>query len=667
MKAGPLVEDLQFRTEDVYESVGDRVGAAVESAQSYLLSLQAADGHWCGELEGDTIVESEYLLTLYLLGRSGEARARKAAEYIRRQQLPPGGWAVYPGGPPEVSASVKAYFVLKLMGDDPEAPHMVRARDVILGLGGIEACNSFTRIYLSIFGQCGWEDCPAVPPELILLPDWFPLNIYRISSWSRAIVVPLSIIWARKPSCPVPDHANIGELHRPEAPVKPRRPAGGPRQRLWTTFFRAANWALKAMEAASLTPLRAKALRTAEAWIQERLEGSDGLGAILPPIINTVIAFRCLGYPLDHPLLVSQVRELEKLEIEDADTLRIQPCFSATWDTALALQALLESGLPAAHPALEKGTRWLLDREARGPGDYQRRNPEAEPGGWFFEYRNPFYPDADDTTAALTTLSRLRLTPPASDQGRRDALDRGLRWLFSMQNTDGGWGAFDKGCDNEILTFIPFADHNAMIDPSCEDITGRGLEALHHLGVPPDSAALRRAIAFLRAKQAPDGTWYGRWGCNYLYGTWLALRGLAQVGEDLSQERYQRAAAWLYRCQNEDGGWGELPTSYDDPARKGIGPSTASQTSWALLALFALNHSDSPGVRRALEYLLRTQGPDGSWRDDYWTGTGFPKVFYLRYHLYAVYSPLLALGIFQSLNMLEGTTAPFALIEEMRA
>jgi squalene-hopene/tetraprenyl-beta-curcumene cyclase len=364
---------------------------------------------------------------------------------------------------------------------------------------------------------------------------------------------------------------------------------------------------------------------------------------------------------------VSQVRELEKLEIEDEDTLRIQPCFSATWDTSLALQALLESGLPAAHPALDRGARWLLDREARGPGDYQRRNPQAEPGGWFFEYRNPFYPDADDTTAVLTTLSRLPLANPAGDESRREALARGLRWLFSMQNADGGWGAFDKGCDNDVLTFIPFADHNAMIDPSCEDITGRGLEALHHLGVPPESAALQRAVAFLRAKQAPDGTWYGRWGCNYLYGTWLALRGLAQVGEDLTQERYQRAATWLYSCQNEDGGWGELPASYDDPANKGVGPSTASQTSWALLALFALNHVDSPGVLRALEYLLSNQGPEGSWHDDYWTGTGFPKVFYLRYHLYAVYSPLLALAIYQSLQPLEGTTPPFTLIEEMRA
>jgi squalene-hopene/tetraprenyl-beta-curcumene cyclase len=649
MSSRPLAEDPDFGAQDFQPSVGARLRQAIRAAQAYLLSLQAPDGHWCGELEGDTIVESEYLLTLHLLGREREARARKAAEYIRRQELAEGGWAVYPGGPPEVSASVKAYFVLKLMGDDPAAPHMTRAREVIRGLGGIEACNSFTKIYLAIFGQCDWESCPAVPPELLLLPDWCPFNIYRISSWSRAIVVPLSIIWARRPRCPVPERASIQELHRAGAPIR-SRPRGGVRQRLWTGFFRLTNWALKTLERVSLTPLRKRALRTAEAWIRERLQGSDGLGAILPPIINTIFAFRSLGYSLDDPALLQQVNELQKLEIEEEDTLRVQPCFSATWDTSLALQALLESGLSASHPALQRGARWLLDQEVRTPGDYQRRNPEAEPGGWFFEYRNPFYPDADDTTAALTSLSRIPLGKAADDAARREALARGLRWLTSMQNADGGWGAFDKGCDNEVLTFIPFADHNAMIDPSCEDITGRGLEALSHLGLPPDHPMVRRAMAFLRKRQSPDGTWYGRWGCNYIYGTWLALRGLAQAEEDLASERYQRAAAWLYRCQNDDGGWGELPRSYDDPATKGLGPSTASQTAWALLALFALRHADSPGVRRGLEYLLRGQGPEGSWHDEYWTGTGFPKVFYLRYHLYACYSPLLALAIYEGLH-----------------
>lgn len=642
------------------------VTGALAAARSHLLSLQNEDGHWCGELEGDTIVESEYLLTLHFLGRGGEARARKAAEYVRRQQLPTGGWAVYPGGPPEVSASVKAYFVLKLMGDDPDAPHMAKARKVILELGGIEACNSFTRIYLSIFGQSDWQNCPAVPPEIVLLPDWFPFTIYRISYWSRAIVVPLSILWALKPSCPVPEPRQVPELHRRGSGPAPAR-KGALRQRVWASFFRAVDWGLRGLERASLTPLRRRALEAAEAWILEHLEESDGLGAILPPIINTVIALRSLGYSLEDPVLAGQVRELEKLEIEDEETLRIQPCFSAAWDTALALQALLESGTPLSDPALQKAARWLLDKEARRPGDYRKRSPGAPAGGWFFEYRNEFYPDTDDTAAALTALSRVPLADPAEERRRREALDRGRRWQLAMQNADGGWGAFDKGCDNEVFTFIPFADHNAMIDPSCEDITGRSLEALRHMGLPETHPALRRGVAFLKAKQAPDGTWYGRWGCNYIYGTWLALRGLEQAGEDLTQAAYERSAAWLYRHQNEDGGWGELPRSYDDPAQKGIGPSTASQTAWALMALFALGHRDTVGVRRGLDHLLHTQREDGSWKDEYWTGTGFPKVFYLRYHLYAVYFPLLALGLYEGLAAGASAVEPLELREGVGA
>lgn len=625
-------------------SLDDQVHGALERVRAYLLSIQNPDGHWCAELEGDTIVESEYFMALYFLGRGQEPRALKLAEYIRRQQLRDGAWAIYPGGPSEVSASVKAYFVLKLAGDHPEAEHMRRAREVIRGLGGIEACNSFTKIYLSIFGQCRWEECPAVPPELILLPDWFPFTLYRISYWSRAIVVPLSMMWALKPACAVPDHASIAELRATG------RPQPGPRhalrQRLWARFFRLTDWTLKALERWSVTPFRHKALAESEKWILERLENSDGLGAILPPILNTVIAFKCAGYSTDDPILASQIHELERLEIEEAGAIRIQPCFSALWDTVLAAQALLESGLPPKHPALQKATRWLLQKEVRKPGDYRRRCPEAEPSGWYFEYRNEFYPDIDDTAAVLNVLSRARLDGAEPDLARRESLARGVRWELAMQSRDGGWGAFDKDCSNEVFTFIPFADHNAMIDPSCEDITGRALEAFRHAGLGADHPAVRRAVRFLREKQDADGTWYGRWGCNYIYGTWLALTGLQAAGEDLSQERYQRTVAWLCGSQNADGGWGELPLSYDDPRKKGVGPSTASQTAWALMALFAAGHVESRTTEAGLEYLMRTQRKDGSWKDDYWTGTGFPKVFYLRYHLYATYFPLMALSLF---------------------
>ncbi len=619
----------------------DAIGERLEAARRYLLSLQQADGHWCGELEGDSILESEYVLTMHFLGRTSEPRVRKAAEYIRRLVLPEGGWASYRGGPPDASASVKAYFVLKLLGDDPEAPHMASSRRVIRALGGIRACNSFTRIYLAVFGQCSWDDCPIVPPELVLLPKSAPFSIYRMSSWSRAIVVPLSIVSACRPSCAVPEHARIPELLIEGPP--PNGKHHGLNVRFWRGAFTYAGMTLAMMERNSLTPLRRRALRAAERWVLKRLEHSDGLAAIFPPIVNTILAFRALGYAQDDPRLLRQVAELEKLAIEEDGTLRVQPCFSPVWDTALSGRGLLECGAPD-DPELLSAGRWLLDHEVRRPGDWSVSCPGVTPSGWYFEYANEFYPDTDDTAEVLGLLGLLEYPNAEAEQHRRHAVARGLAWLFAMQNRDGGWGAFDKECNLEVLTFIPFADHNAMIDPSCEDITGRTLETLASLGFGRDHPALGRAVRFLKARQQPDGTWYGRWGCNYIYGTYLALTGLAAVGEDLSAERYQRAARWLAQRQNPDGGWGELPDSYDDPGVKGQGPSTPSQTAWALMGLLACGEAESETVRHGVRFLLATQQDDGSWKDEYWTGTGFPKVFYLRYHLYASEFALRALA-----------------------
>jgi squalene-hopene/tetraprenyl-beta-curcumene cyclase len=626
------------------ERFRDRVGAALSAAQRKLLAAQREDGHWCAELEGDTILEAEYVMLLYYLGRGAEERVREAANYLRSKALPEGGWAIYPGGPAEVSVSVKSYFVLKLLGDPPEAPHMARARARIRELGGLDATNSYTRIYLSIFGQYEWERAPAVPPELILFPTWFPFNLYEMSSWSRAIVVPLSIVWALKPFRAVPAAADLAELrveggHNPTA-------AGSEQARVWAAFFRWVDRAIKWLERNGVRPLRERALAAAERWILERLRKSDGLGAIFPPIINCVYAFDCLGYDRDDALFLGQLRELEKLEIREGGTLRVQPCLSPVWDTCQSLNTLVETGLPAGHESLARGVEWLLDHEVREVGDWRVKCPDAPPGGWYFEYANEFYPDCDDTAQVLHALPKIDLPEPL--RGRAgEASRRALDWLLAMQNRDGGWASFDRGCDRAYLTAIPFADHNAMIDPSTADVTARAIEALTRNGYRPGDPPVRRAVAYLRREQEEDGSWYGRWGCNYLYGTWLALCALERVGEDPGAEWVRRATAWLHSVQNADGGWGETPASYDDPAAKGRGPSTAAQTAWALLGLFAAGDYASESVVRGLHYLLDTQQEDGRWADAAWTGTGFPRVFYLNYHDYSLYFPLLALARYQ--------------------
>lgn len=633
------------------------VEAAASRAREHLLSIQEEDGHWCGELEADTVLESEYILLLWFLGHEDEERVKKAAAYIRRHQLPGGGWAIYRGGPPEVSASVKAYFVLKLVGDHPDAPHMSRARRVILDLGGVEATNTYTKIYLAMFGQYDWERCPAVPPEMMLLPDWFYLNVNEMSSWSRGIFVPLSIIWAHRPVCHLPERLGVPELSVP-APRGGNGVAGNgvvDPERRWEAVahgvFLGVDLGLKVLERTVLErsrfrPLRQSAIRAAEQWILGRLEESDGLGAIFPAIVNTALAFKCLGYSNDHPAIRGQLEALEKHEVDLGDALRIQPALSPVWDTAQAVNALVMAGLPPDHPSLQRAAAWLVGREVRRPGDWRHKNPAGDVSGWYFEYANEFYPDCDDTSKVLTALARLEIPDRELRAGVRAARGRGLRWLLSMQNPDGGWAAFDRECDKEILTLIPFADHNAMIDPSWEDITGRILETLSLEGFPPSHPVVRRAVEFLNARQCDDGTWYGRWGCNYIYGTWLALWGLRAADVDLGAPRYRRSVDWLLAHQNADGGWGESLDSYEDPELKGCGPSTAAQTAWALLGLLAAGETTSEAVARGLEYLVGTQRGNGSWDDEHWTGTGFPCVFYLRYHLYDDYFPLLALGTF---------------------
>jgi squalene-hopene/tetraprenyl-beta-curcumene cyclase len=625
---------------------------AIAQARAHLLGLRQADGHWCAELEGDTILESEYLMMLWFLGRPRDERFERACRYLRQRQLDEGGWSIYPGGPPEASPSVKAYFVLKLAGDDPDAPHMRKARESILRLGGVAACNSFTKILLSVFGVWRREDAPAVPPELILLPRWFYVNIYEMSSWSRAIVVPLAIIWAARHHCPVPVDLDDIILER----RRDRVPANG-RERFWFTFFRGVDRAIKlADRIGAFRPFRARALSRCEAWTVERFQDSAGLGAIFPSIMNSVMALRLRGYPEEHPLVRSQLEELEKLELltgEPGDeALKLQPCCSPVWDTALTVNALLESGVPAHDPNVQQAVEWLLAKEVRQLGDWAAKCPGIDPGGWYFEYANEFYPDCDDTAEVLIALAKVRMVDPEAEVRRRAARDRAVRWMRAMQNRDGGWGAFEKDCNRELLTYVPFADHNAMIDPSTVDVTSRTIEALAlHLG--PDHPAVRRAVAFVEREQKEDGSWYGRWGSNYLYGTWLALCALAAVGRR-SSTAMARGVSWLLSVQQADGGWGETLQSYVDPTLKGVGPTTAAQTSWAMLGLLAVSAGrleEEPRIAAALEracdYLRQRQRADGGWLDPHWTGTGFPGVFYLRYHYYDRYFPLQALAAYQ--------------------
>jgi squalene-hopene/tetraprenyl-beta-curcumene cyclase len=630
-----------------------RLRAAIHDARAALLARQKPDGHWVGELQGDTILESEYVLLLAFLGRLDDPAIPKLANYILAHQQPAGGWSNYPGGPPDVSVSVKAYFALKLAGHAADAPLMRKAAEVIRSIGGAEACNSFTRFYLALLGQTPYRNCPAVPPELVLLPRWCYVNLYAMSSWTRTIVVPLSLVYAFKPVTPVPDGRGIRELFLgdPQSRRWPSKPSR--RWFSWTNFFLAGDWCFKRVEPL-LGPLRKWAVRKSARWMRERFEDSDGLGAIFPPMVYTVIALRCLGVPDDEPEMQWALKQLDDLKIEEGNTLRLQPCVSPVWDTALTTIALADAGLDGGASGMRRSVRWLLDKEVRRPGDWSRALPEVEPAGWFFEYRNGFYPDTDDTAMVLMALARARGGDPArprphpllaDDTGdpADDAIARAVRWLMAMQNSDGGWAAFDRNINRQLLTKVPFADHNAMLDPSCPDITARVLEALGHHGYGVGHPAVDRAVAFVRRTQEPDSGWPGRWGVNYLYGTWQVLQGLRAIDFDLSDPMVRRAAAWLKRVQQPSGAWGESCASYDDPSLAGVGEPTASQTAWALLGLVAAGEADSPEASAGAQWLLDTQRPDGTWAEEPFTGTGFPKVFYLKYHYYALYFPLMAL------------------------
>jgi squalene-hopene/tetraprenyl-beta-curcumene cyclase len=614
--------------------------------QSLLRAFNFEDGYWCGELRCDTTVVSDYVMLLHYLGRGDSPKIAKLCRHILSEQLEDGGWPLHPGGPADLSATVKAYWALKFAGRSPDEPALRKAARRITELGGIHRVNTYTKLYMALFGQYDWRGVPAIPPELLLFPKWFYFNIYEMSSWTRAIVIPLSIVWAKKATLPCPAHARLDELFpdsRRWLPLRDTIPTRGLLS--WTNFFLLWDEFLNIFEGRGPSVLRAWTLRKAEDWILERLQDSDGLGAIFPGIVNTILAMKALGYSDFDPRLRRQLSELEKLELEDGEALRLQPCFPPVWDTAIAAYALGESGLPADHPALVRAVEWMLAQEIKREGDWKVKNPRGRIGGWAFEFNNAFYPDVDDTAMVLMALPQAKL-PEASAKKRREIGGRALSWVLSMQCGNGGWAAFDKDCDKHILTKIPFADHNAMIDPPTADITARVLEMLGRQGWKASDRLVRPAIEMIRDEQETDGSWYGRWGVNYIYGTWQVLRGLRSIGADMSQAWIQRGAEWLESVQQEDGGWGETCETYADPAKKGCGPSTPSQTAWALMGLLAVRGPGASSVERGFDYLLRTQRPDGGWDEPIYTGTGFPKVFYLEYTLYRLSFPIMALGTY---------------------
>jgi len=618
----------------------------VTRAQECLLGLQNPDGHWEGELFVDATLCADYVLYMHWGGKLDPDLEAKCVAHIRSRQLPDGGWNIFIGGPSEINASVKAYFAMKLAGHSPTAPWMSEARANILRLGGIPQLNTFAKLYLALLGQFPWKDLPTIPSEIFLFPKWFFFNLYEMSSWSRTIIAPLAILNHYKPVRHLPAEKHLHELYPAGLENTDLSLKKDPRFWAWKNFFLRCDRFLKFYDRLPIHPLRQRALKAAERWMIRRMgEGSDGLSAIFPAMLNAMMALQVLNYGEDHPLVKKATRDFAGLFVETEDDFRIQPCLSPVWDTAITTIALAESGLQK-HPALDRAATWLERKEVRFEADWAVHVPAVEPSGWAFEHENKFYPDTDDT---MMVLMALRHVEPRDAYTRSAQFERALQWLLAFQDRDGGWAAFDKGVTAPWLEHVPFADHNAIIDPTCSDLTGRMLELLGLIGHPREDPVVCQALAMIRRTQEADGSWYGRWGVNYIYGTWQVLRGLAAIGENMNQEWVRRGRDWLESCQNEDGGWGETCESYNFPSLKGRGPSTASQTAWAVMGLCACGKPERPSIQRGVEYLIHTQESDGSWTENYTTGTGFPCVFYLKYDMYRLHFPLLALATYRRL------------------
>ncbi len=618
--------------------------AAITRATDALLKQQRADGHWVFELEADATIPSECILLTHYLGETPNLELeRKIGVYLRRNQGKHGGWPLYYDGDFDLSATVKAYFALKMIGDSPDAQHMIRAREGILARGGADRTNVFTRIQLALFGETAWSNTPTVPAELILLPRWFPIHLSKMSYWARTVIVPLLVLQALKPRARNPRSVHVPELFLPHgSPARNRAPH---QSRGWAAFFGALDWVLKRGDRFWPKNLHKRAIQACENFVVERLNGEDGLGAIYPAMANSVMMFDCLGYSTEHPHRAVARRSVEKLLVVKDDEAYCQPCVSPVWDTALACHALMESS--GTEESVARGLQWLKPLQVLDvKGDWAEERPDVRPGGWAFQYNNAHYPDLDDTAVVVMALDRA-----AKSERSAEAIARGNEWIEGLQSRNGGWGAFDADNAYHYLNNIPFADHGALLDPPTEDVTGRCLGMLAQLGEPVDSPRMKAAIEYLERVQLKDGSWFGRWGVNYIYGTWSAMAGVIAAGVDPKHPMMRKAAEWLIAIQNADGGWGESCDSYRlDYADYEPAPSTASQTAWALLGLMAAAEVDHPAVARGIAYLQETQAQDGLWNQLHYAGGGFPRVFYLRYHGYPKFFPLWAMARYRNLK-----------------
>jgi squalene-hopene/tetraprenyl-beta-curcumene cyclase len=623
---------------------GEALDQSIESSRDYLLSIQNGEGYWVDELEANVTISAEYIFFMHFTGRLDPVKQDQVVKYLLHQQREDGSWSLFYGGLCDINSTVESYMALKMAGLPADRKEMVRARQAVFANGGIKKTRVFTKMFLAMFGQLSWDECPAVPVEIILFPNWFPFNIYEISSWSRGTVVPLSVVRSFEPVHELPEGHDVQELFTEKDQDMGFKPNGLPFTS-WRNTFIYLDLFTKFIGKFPFKPFRKKALRKVEEWTLGHQEDEGDFAGIQPAMFNALLALHLLGNPKDHPACVKGMEAVDRFMLEKDGRLWMQACVSPLWDTAICANALLDSGLPTDHPALVKAGEWIVSKQVTKRGDWQVKNPGAEPGGWAFEFYNELYPDTDDTAEILLFLNRVEVS---DNRWKLSECQRAMDWLLSMQSKSGGWGAFDVDNDKEVLNEVPFADHKALLDPATVDVTSRILWMLAKWGFNKQHPQVKRAIEFIKERQEIDGCWFGRWGVNYIYGTFLALNGLRAIGEDMKDRFSRKAVRWLESHQNEDGGWGETCQSYTEPSLRGRGKSTASQTAWALLGLIAADEAQSSVVERGVNYLIETQKNSGefsgSWWEDEFTGTGFPIHFFIKYHMYQHFFPLMALS-----------------------